>query len=247
MDNKTRIFIGVACYKPYNEFMESLSCFLQNCSLKYNISCYMVYGKSLVDAQNDIAEQFMLSGSDYLLMLEDDHWGHTVDMLDDLIQCDKMVCGIKYYSRHYPFVVMPMDNKGFEDSKEKFEMNISTPKTKYAICGLTGFGMTLIKREVFNVLDKPYFRLNTTECGELQKGYATDQDFCNRLRGLGHEIYGCFSHCLTHRGINDSTVDDIRENEMKKFTVKKLQLVSMMKKRRLNNGKSVVGIPRDRD
>lgn len=231
MENRTKIFIGIPCHKPYKEFMESLSCFLAEVSKKYQVCAYSVYGKSLVDAQNEIAEVYVKSGYDYLLMLEDDHWGHTLEMLETLLQHDKLVCGIKYYSRHYPFVVIPMAYKDYFD-KHHFEMNIYGSKEDIAESGLVGFGMTLIKRVVFDILARPYFRLNTDEQGNVQKGYATDQDFCNRVRQTGNKIFGCFNHCLTHRGLDDHTVLIERDKAMGEKSGIKLQMVGLMKKRR---------------
>lgn len=208
------IFVGIACHKPWREHTESLAAFLQECSLKYDIECLQVYGKQLVDAQNQIAERFLNSGKPYLLMLEDDNWGFTLEMLDALVDPGFYVCGMKYYSRHYPFVSMPLDffqHFQEEDDKE-YSMNIlGHPEGGYHTCGLTGFGMTLIKREVFAELEKPYFRLNILSHKSLRPSYATDQDFCKRLREKGILPVGCFDYCVTHRHLNDQTVKELRE------------------------------------
>ena len=210
MEMRIKILVGVPCYQPYEEFTKSLSAFLQLSSLKYDISCYMVYGKSLVDAQNDIGEVFIKGDYDYLLLTEDDIWGHTVEMLDDLIAGETDVISIKYFSRHYPYVVIPMP-KGIHKEAGMFQMNIVGCKDKYANSSLLGFGMTLIKRKVFECLDKPYFRLNKNKDGSERKGYATDQDFAERVDKCGLGLKGCFAHCLTHRGLNEQTVTELRD------------------------------------
>jgi len=211
MEQKTRVFVGVACYKPYAEFETSLSKFLQDCSLKYDVVCFKVYGKRLVEAQNQISDMFIHSCYENLLMLEDDHWGHTVEMLDDLINSEYDVCGNYYYSRHFPHVIIPMPKYDFDDPT-KWLMTTAKPNTKYCDMGLVGFGMTLIRRNVFWKLDKPFFRPNRDKYGKVQYGYATDQDFCLRLHELGLKVGGCFSQCLIHRGLNDTTVVAKRES-----------------------------------
>jgi hypothetical protein len=210
MEKRIKILVGVPCYKPYEEFIKSLSAFLQLSSLKYDISCYMVYGKQLVDAQNDIGNMFINGDYDYLLLTEDDIWGHTVEMLDDLIAGNADVISMKYFSRHYPYVVIPIP-KGIHKEDGKFQMNIIGCKDKYADSGLLGFGMTLIKRKVFIYLDKPYFNRNKKEDGTDCEGYATDQDFAERTKAWHFVLKGCFSHCLTHRGLNEQTVVELRD------------------------------------
>lgn len=210
------IFVGVACHKPWKEHTESLAAFLQECSLKYDIECLQVYGKELVDAQNQIAERFLASGKPYLLMLEDDNWGFTLKMLDALVEPGFYLCGMKYFSRHYPYVSMPLPFFKYyelttDDEEFEYEMNIlGFPNGGYHTCGLTGFGMTLIKRECFDELEKPYFRINTHKNGK-RKSYATDQNFCNRLREKGILPVGCFDYCVTHRHINNDTAAELRE------------------------------------
>lgn len=208
------IFVGVACHKPWKEHTESLAAFLQECSLKYDIECLQVYGKELVDAQNQIADRFLKTGKDYLLMIEDDNWGFTLEMLEALIKANAYICGMKYFSRHYPFVSMPLDFfQHFEEEDDKeYSMNIlGHPEGGYHTCGLTGFGMTLIRKEVFNELEEPYFRLNILTHKSLRPSYATDQDFCKRLREKGILPVGCFDYCVTHRNLNDETVEALRE------------------------------------
>jgi hypothetical protein len=207
------IFVAVACHKPWKEHNESLSAFLLECSLKYDIECLQVFGKPLVDAQNQIADRFLKTGKDYLLMIEDDNWGFTLEMLDALIKHNFYVCGMKYYSRHYPFVSMPLDFfQHFEEEDDKqYSMNIvGHPEGGYHTCGLTGFGMTLIRREVFAELEEPYFRVNDPDHKSPRPSYATDQDFCKRLRERGVLPVGCFDYCVSHRGINNETAEEMR-------------------------------------
>lgn len=210
-----RIFIGIPCYEPLEEFELSLSAFLHECADEYSLTVCRVYGKKLVDAQNDIATQFMASDCEYLLMLEDDHAGHTKQMLNDLVESGYDMCGNYYYSRHYPYVVIPVPLKDPSDPTE-WSMTTIKPNTKFAEMGLCGFGMTLLKRRVFELLDKPYFNRNVYKDGSTQRGYATDQDFCIRLHKLGLTVGGSYATCLSHRGIDDTTVHEFRDKDVYK-------------------------------
>lgn len=204
MDERIKVFVGSACYQPHKEFTESLSAFLQQCSLTYNIVCYSVFGKTLVDAQNEIADVFLKSGYDYLLMVEDDNWGFTLEMLDALVKADKPVIGIKYYSRHAPHVVLPM--RPHPTQMHKGMMELFGP-TGVVTAYLVAFGMTLIKKDIFSYLDKPYFALNETDDLSPTK-YATDHNFCHRLMMAGVAVFGCYDYCLTHRGMNENYIEE---------------------------------------
>jgi hypothetical protein len=199
MENRIKVFVGAACHKPHKEFTESLSDFLQHCSLTYEMVCYQVYGKQLVDAQNEIADMFLKMNYDYLLMVEDDNWGFSLEMLNALVKADKPVIGVKYYSRHDPHVIIPM--RPHPSDPHKGMMELLGP-TGIVTVYLVGFGMTLIKRLVFNYLDKPYFSLN--EKSDISPDqYATDHNFCHRLMMNGVSVFGLYDYCLTHRGMND--------------------------------------------
>lgn len=202
-----RILIGVPMFKPHPRFLESLRRFFNLAVLSHKIELKIVRNKSLVNAQNEIANYFIQSDYDYLLFLEDDHWGHSVEMLNTLIDSNKQVCGIKYFSRHYPYVCCQMVNG----------MNVISPKSGCKPVTVTGFGMTLITKEVFIRLDKPYFRVN-----KKGEGFATDKDFCERLIKLGIQPYGCFDYCLIHRGIDEVKASELRDNSSNGLTSKRL-------------------------
>jgi hypothetical protein len=193
----TPIFVATPAYKPTDEFAVSVFSFLSEASKKYDITYHSVWGKELVVAQNIIADRFLQSHSEWLLFLEDDHSGHTVAMLDDLMQSGHRLVGIKYYSRWYPYTLTALNSN--------YDMHIFS-KGEYEEVALMGFGMTLIHRSVFDVLDKPYFRLNDKTNGITT--HATDKNFCDRLIEKGVVPVVCNKHCLTHRGINDTNVID---------------------------------------
>ena len=153
----------------------------------------------LPDAQNAIAKSFIESDYDYLLLLDDDQWGHTPEMVDCLINANTYVSTIKTYSRHYPYHctllnivgnnVIPLENgKGYME------------------CDLTGFPMTLIRRDVFDLLDEPFFRPYEAE----GRNWNSDVDFFRRLNKIGIKPVGCFQHVLNHDKITDDNVKEFR-------------------------------------
>jgi hypothetical protein len=215
-----RLFIGIACHKPTSEFMDSLGKFLPSLSERYKITNHEVWGEELVVAQNKIANTFLASHTDWLLMLEDDHSGHTVEMVDDLINSGHRFCMMRYHTRHYPYVIAGLNYD---------HMGIKVSNTKYYPVDLIGFGMTMIHRSVFEDLDKPYFRNN---CGnEFNGSYATDKNFSKRCLEVGIQPYICNTHCLDHRGINsDNCVDKFMEYSCREEVLRKLNRKAQVEK-----------------
>lgn len=211
-----KIFIGIAKHNTCKEFINSMLSFLPSIKQEHDIEVYEIHANNVCEAQNAIAEQFLQSDKDYLLTLEDDHWHHTKDMLNALLKPNTYVCAINYYSRHEGKLSTLMNYSGNENFRKAY---IQAPyKDGYHEVDLCGFGMTLIKREVFDILDVPYFRPNDyyEKLGKEVANKATDQDFCKRLAEHGIKPVGCFDYVLTHRGISKDNFLQYRQKDILK-------------------------------
>jgi GT2 family glycosyltransferase len=206
------MLVGIPMHKTGQPFIDSLTSFLKECEGHYKIEAIAIGDKSLVEAQNAIGEYFIdKTNHKYLLMLEDDHTGHSRNMLKALLRKDEDVVGMNYYSRHFPYYsccMRKVDSMG-ENGEPLFAGRHET--SGYVECDLVGYGMTLYKRSVFETLDRPYFRLNKFS-GE--GSYATDIDFCERLKQDGIKMFGCFDYTLAHRHVNKDNVFELRNKEM---------------------------------
>jgi hypothetical protein len=87
-------------------------------------------------------------------------------------------------------------------------------------CHFVGFGMTLIKREIFETLPRPFFKGN-------EKDEKEDNYFCDKLLSLGIYPYGCFDHTLPHCGITEDNVLEKRKFGAKEFVSKSNSRKSM--------------------
>jgi hypothetical protein len=157
----------------------------------------------LPDAQNKITADFLQGDYDYLLLLDDDHWGHTVEMVETLINANTYVATIKTYSRHYPYSCVIL---------KRIPNNLVLPIETgegYVECDLTGFPMTLISRGTFKHLEQPYFRPYEI-CG---RDWNSDVDFFLRLGEKGIKPIGCFQHTLNHDKITEENVQQYRYDE----------------------------------
>jgi hypothetical protein len=197
------IYIGVCKTRNDKRFEESFRSFTDSICMKYSICQRIVYNEYLPDAQNKITRSFLQSDYDYLLLLDDDHWGHSIEMLECLINANTFVATIKTYSRHYPYSCVIL---------KRIENNLVLPIENgegYVECDLTGFPMTLISRGTFEHLEQPYFRPYET----AGRTWNSDVDFFLRLSEKGIKPIGCFQHTLNHDKITEENVRQLRYDE----------------------------------
>ncbi len=197
------IYIGVCKTRDDERFRESFRNFTDSICNKYSVCQMIVRDTFLPDAQNKIAKSFLESGYDYLLLLDDDQWGHTIEMLNTLVEANTYVATMKTYSRHYPYacaLINKLDN-GFLLPLEN--------GVGYQECDLTGFPMTLMRRDTFENLEEPYFRPFSTG----DRDWNSDLDFFNRLSEKSIKPIGCFQHCLNHDKITQDNVMEYRHKE----------------------------------
>ncbi len=201
-----KILLGIATVTPDQRFLESLPLFYAEASKKHEIDIKWIWHKPLVEAQNEMAECLMKGDYEYLLTIEDDHHGFTADMLEACLSHDSQVCGISYRSRHFPFEKIPMRESYTPNGKEPRYGMTSHFTSGYHEVQLMSFGFSLFKKEIFNLLDKPYFQLN--RIFNTKGPRATDIDLSIRLREKGVKLYGCFDYILPHRDITEEGIKD---------------------------------------
>ncbi len=197
------IYIGVCKTRDDKQFAESFRNFTDSIAGKYSVCQMIVKDEFLPDAQNKITRSFLASNYDYLLLLDDDHWGHTPEMLECLINANTYMATMKTYSRHYPYSVAVWD---------RIPNNLIIPAENgegYRPCDLTGFPMTLLRRDLFDLLEQPYFRPLEAE----GRTWNSDVDFCERLGKIGIKPVACFQHCLNHDKITQENVFNYRRAE----------------------------------
>lgn len=218
-----KILVGIATVTPDQRFLESLPSFFREVSQSHDLHCCWIFNEPLEDAQNKLAQKTLDGNYDYLLTLEDDHYGFTAEMLEALLKADTHVIGLPYHSRHYPFQKVPMDYKYTDEEGARHYMEEKFTEG-YHETDLVGFGFTLIRREVFEILEKPWFVVNAKEhlgCGPR----ATDMQFGYRLQQKGIKLMGCWDYTLPHR---DITKEGWREFVIKMIP-KKASLFSHLK------------------
>lgn len=196
------IYIGVCKTREDERFNKSFNKFTEKISSHYSICQMVIKDTFLPDAQNAITKDFLQMDYDYLLLLDDDQWGHTKKMLDCLVEANTYVATMKTYSRHYPYCCALLKKEG----------NVVLPMESgegYQECDLTGFPMTLIRKDLFNLLEEPYFRPIEAE----GRNWNTDIEFFERLDKIGIKPIGCFQHTLNHDKITQRNILSYRYKE----------------------------------
>ncbi len=220
------IFIGIPQLETNDSFEKSLSYFIYETRGVYNFDVCRVIGKTRAVGREILVRRFLESGADYLLFLDNDHTGHTLGMLDSLMLLNADVCAIKCYARYFPYQCTLMlegdiDERYFQTVKLRGVHN----------CRFVGFGMTLIKRRVFDILKRPFFK-----CDE--RGEREDNYFCEKLLNANIIPIGYFDSTLPHQGIDESNIDEMRKKNISKFVQNETnkKLIKNVMKAKKNNG-----------
>lgn len=126
--------------------------------------------------RHTIVEKALKHNVDYLLFLDSD-MVFPSDLLIELIKTDKDIIGCNYATRRPPFkLTCRNEDFTFFDKREGVHE-----------VGFIGTGALLIKTEVFNGMEHPYFNLEW-EGGD--RGFdGEDYNFCKRMKADGHKIY----------------------------------------------------------
>lgn len=225
--HKPSILLAIPMYEPDERFITSLREFLKQCENKYDMEVMSVENSkeldSLVKKQNFISDYFLQNRFDYLLIMESDHWGFNRNHLKALLRANTDICAINYYSRYMPYYTCLM--KDLKNSMPQNRFGHMDNTEGYHECDLMGYAMMLIKRSVFDKLEKPYFRLNKDGGKD---SYATDIDFCDRCKEKGIQLIGCFNYILSHRDITPQNrmqkmiegFEDIKKNRQEELKKK---------------------------
>lgn len=200
---RNTLLIGIPSIRQDKRFLASLSNFCKEIAGEYDYEVRWKKNMRLEKAQNELATEFMAIGFDYLLFLDDDHSGHSLAMLDCLINSKSPMATIKTHNRHYPYnSVVFRQYPGVLSGFLPIEY-----KEGYHKMAMSGFPMTLLRPEVFKRLEAPYFRERESGGNE----WATDEEFCERMRDNNIEMMACCDFCLNHDDITDLNVIEKRK------------------------------------
>jgi hypothetical protein len=194
MDKKV-ITIGIPCYQNVSyETLEDYMRFMFHLGRRcpeYDFTLAIKGKSEQFRARNAIVEAAISYDSDYLLMLDDDHVidiqkklgpNDSYDFLKKLIQHmendeNKGIVGALYYQRGgncYPVI---MEQKG----KSYFFKTHQEIANGLQQVDVTGGGCMLIRKEVFDKIESPWF--------SPEFEYGTDVQICQKVRDAGFSVW----------------------------------------------------------
>lgn len=176
--NKPKIFIGIP--NIGNIRTELVNWLLSLTKTDYRYSLFMPQNKPHDYNRNVIANRFLETNCDYLLMIDSDvvPTNNVLDMYK--LDNDIVSAFVRTYKDGYPIpVALKKVEGGYKVDKEITKGD--------NIVDVVGTGCIMIKRKVFADLTQPYFKFVYDDKGFLTNG--EDFDFCDRVRELGYDIH----------------------------------------------------------
>ncbi|MEK7180134.1 MAG: hypothetical protein AAB706_01550 [Patescibacteria group bacterium] len=137
--------------------------------------------------------------SNFILYVDDD-MTFEPDILDRLLEHNKEIVGVNSYSRTFPLssTVMMMDENGeYKDPSKNTEWAMEVPEKLFEVLAI-GMGVALIKMEVFENINKPWFKFDIHRDGYMIQG--EDAWFCSQARKEGYKIWADGSLEIGHIG-----------------------------------------------
>lgn len=169
-----------------------MQCF-KEWSFKYgqdNVNWRIVPRRFAHMARNDIAREFLDSGFDYLFWIDDDAIVNPEILYKMLAHMDAPEVGVviaPYMMRRPPYGIGVLTCDGKDISNTNNYRNLTLDELNQGLIEVDGGGThcMLVKREMFEKVNEPWFRLPPL-------GGTEDMYFCLKVRKLGLKI-----HCDT--------------------------------------------------
>lgn len=169
---------------------------------RFHVGYRFVYRKPVQMAEEELAQFAVDSGCTHLLLMDDDIYDVTADMLFALLDADKDVIGGIMHTGGFPYAMCAF-RRYDRKTKVKEQPILKGPARLYEVphdqrqgiqkVDLIPFAFTLIKTKIFKEIKKPWF--------ECDNQAPTDSWFADRMLDQGYEYYAHFGVWLNHRGI----------------------------------------------
>jgi len=150
---------------------------------KYDLNIIVASeGYTIAENRSYISAQAVKSGSDYLLMIDDD-MTFEPDILERLIANNKDICGTAYHPRAETGQIIKFLDETHAVRLEDPEIKKNPKYQTVFECHATGTGIILIKCEVFKKVPQPWFMFEYHDNGCCKLG--EDWWFCEKAKKYG--------------------------------------------------------------
>jgi len=166
---KDKIGILIPIHGPVHpSFFTSIYARMNELSKKYQVEFLVSQRIPLDKARNELVEEALRRGCNLVVFIDSDMLIFEGE-LEKLIEFRKPVVSLSYYSKEIPKrLVAWVGNE-----------RLKKPETRKV--DVVGMGCCKIEREVFERIEKPYFKFTENE--------SEDFYFCKKVRKAGFEIW----------------------------------------------------------
>jgi len=170
------------------------------CAKGGSLMIYQVPGTLIFNQRERLAEEALKDGADAILWVDSD-MRFPKDALEILLSRDLPIVGVNATTRRFPVKPTALDIE--PETNDLVKVNSKGKTGLEQVMGV-GFGMVLIKKEVFEAAQKPWFWFEQTDKGgtigediyfcakAYDAGYQTviDHDLSMHIRHIGTYEYG---------------------------------------------------------
>ena len=142
---------------------------------------YTSHGTLIASQRMELAQQALAEKADYLLWLDSD-MRFPKETIGHLILRDKPIVAANYSTRR-----MPVKPVAMRDAAGKIDRVFTAPGSEgLEAVDYVGMGVMMVKREVFEKLDAPWFAIPYSTVGNHYIG--EDVYFCRKAKEAGFEV-----------------------------------------------------------
>ncbi len=208
-----KILIGIPILAWTHEFATSFLSFWTDLMMyekdarKFHVAYKFMYRKPVHMAEEELAQFALDNQCTHLLLMDDDIYDVTADMLLKLLDADKDVIGGIMHASGYPHAMCAF-RRYDRKTKVADQPILKGPARLYEIppeqrkgvqhVDLIPFCFTLIKTTVFQKLKKPWFTCDTQA--------PTDSWFADAMLTKGFSYFAHFDCWVNHRGVTRHTL-----------------------------------------
>jgi hypothetical protein len=154
------------------------------------VMLYTSHGTLIASQRMELARQALEEKADYLLWLDSD-MRFPKETIGHLILRDKPIVAANYATRR-----MPVKPVAMMDDKGKIGRVYTAPDSEgLQPVDYVGMGVMMVKREVFEKIEAPWFAIPYSTIGNHYIG--EDVFFCKKAREAGFEVL--LDHDLSHQ------------------------------------------------
>ena len=202
---------------PFKSFLH-LAMFMSSQKESSNWGIQSIARMITHEARNALAKQAIDEGYTHLAMIDSDHT-FDKDIIHRLLLYQKDIVGVRAYKRtspHYPCIFV--NNPNAIDKESMIFADVADKGLM--VTDSIGFGIILIKIEVFKKMTYPFFYFN--KCGE-------DFNFCKAAQAAGLKVYvdtdieiGHLSQCIIKRA---DYLREVEDGTIAKYDKSMLELI----------------------